>query len=426
MHVANRKPEAEVFPPAPSRRDQGGQRRNAGHTNRADLVIDPGPRTLKGPGQKATFDGGQFIGTPVPLGEAQTDPDGRLVVIGGFGASHGPARDLRTFANNDNWCDDVSDGPVTASLKPPGGRKRVDAAPAWVIVTPPDFAPKVMNFVTLYDVAFEVAVERGWRTVPKKTSFTRDVLPILSRAVGYAWVIELARMAHAPGGSADFLDEARLAQLADPAGPAFLRQMVLERLRDPNHLEAPVNAGSMPRLHDETNSEDVLAPTKAQYQALQAWAAGNFVNDFGKRAKAEPLPDALDRAALEACAGGPFFPGIEAGRVMGQADLYAAPFRLDVNRLQPGDVTGGNAVPWQADFLLCRFGDRTELGWWPAQRPDKVMVDAASTALKRWARDVESFADMVNHWHELGVIVPAKGPDGKQVFVESERLLADR
>ena len=33
-------------------------------------------------------------------------------------------------------------------------------------------------------------------------------------------------------------------------------------------------------------------------------------------------PQALDRAALEACVGGPFFPGIEASRVMLEETTY--------------------------------------------------------------------------------------------------------
>src|SRR5207245_2133743 len=102
-----------------------------------------------------TFDTGRFLGVTVPLGEARTDPDGRLLVVGGFGRSDGPAGDLLTFSNNDNWFDDVSDGPVTASLELSDTGERVQAEPAWVIVAPPDFAPQVVNFVTLYDVAFQ-------------------------------------------------------------------------------------------------------------------------------------------------------------------------------------------------------------------------------------------------------------------------------
>ena len=159
------------------------ERRNADQADRAALVIDPGPRTLHGPGESAAFDTGRFLGTKVPLGEMRTDSDGRLLVLGGFGHSDGPANELRHFSNNDRWFDDMSDGPVTASVQPSRGPP-VHASPAWVIVAPPDFAPQITNFVTLYDVAFQVAVERGWLTVPQKPSFTRDVLPILSRPSG--------------------------------------------------------------------------------------------------------------------------------------------------------------------------------------------------------------------------------------------------
>ena len=62
--------------------------RNSGSA--ADLTIDPGPRTLTGPDQRAEFDTGTitFPGTSavtVPLGEIRTDDEGHLLVLGGFG-----------------------------------------------------------------------------------------------------------------------------------------------------------------------------------------------------------------------------------------------------------------------------------------------------------------------------------------------------
>lgn len=422
VHLANRKAESELSPLPLDRRLPPGTRRNAGHGNRADLVVDPGTRTLVGPGQRAAFDTGRFRGRPVPLGEAGTDDDGRLVVVGGFGRSDGAAEDLTTFSNNDNWIDDVSDGPVTASIDLPG-HGPVEATPAWAVVAPPDFAPGITNFVTLHDVAFQAAIERGWLAGPSTPSFTRHVLPILSRAVGYSWVTQQAKEGHGAGRHGEFTDPQRLARLADPAAPGSMRRAVVARLRDPNHPEAPVDPGSMPRLHDETNSADVLTPTKWQYDVLQSWAAGTFVDDTGEDLGPEPLPDALDRSALEACAGGPFFPGIEVGAIMAEAGSYAAPFRLDSASLRPGDVTRGNAVPWQADFLSCRFDDHDQLGWWPAQRPDKISVGGV---LERWQRGVGSWSEMVEHWHQLGIVVPTLGADGTTVFVESERLLPDR
>ncbi len=421
VHLANRKADSELSPPPPSRPDQG-RRRNAGHANRSELVIDPGPRSLRGPGQIVRFDSGQFLTMTVELGEIRSDADGRLVVIGGFGRSDGPAADL-DFSNNDGWFDDISDGPVRAVVTLSGSGERVEAEPAWVVVAPPDFAPQVANFVTLHDVAFQAAVERGWLTVAETPSFARDILPLLTRAVGYKWVIRLAQVGHGTGSRGDFTEAGRLARFADPTRPRAARQAVLERIRNPDDTGGGRTPGLMPRLHDETNSDAVMTPTRSQYALLERWAAGSFVNDLGQPPPIEPLPHALTRLSLDACAGGPFFPGIEVGRIIADAARYRSPMRLDADRLRPGDITQGNAVPWQADFLLCRFGDRAELGWWPAQRPDKIVVDAASGASERWVRGVESYADMIEHWHELGVVVPTIGPDGEAVFVESERIL---
>ena len=126
-HVANTKaawyefqialdiPEAATAPPSNLRNaDVKGPAR-------AQLVIDPGPRSITGrneQGQQYAFDSGQFFGTPVYLGELRTDGAGRLVFLGGRGVS--ASRDGKpavTFANNDGWTDDTSDGPVTARVR---------------------------------------------------------------------------------------------------------------------------------------------------------------------------------------------------------------------------------------------------------------------------------------------------------------------
>ena len=63
------------------------------------------------------FDDGSFMGSPVYLGEIKTDQEGRLVVLGGHGVSRSSDGSLAiTFANNEGWHDDVSDGPVTAEV----------------------------------------------------------------------------------------------------------------------------------------------------------------------------------------------------------------------------------------------------------------------------------------------------------------------
>lgn len=68
-------------------------------------------------------------------------------------------------------------------------------------------------------------------------------------------------------------------------------------------------------------------------------------------------PHALVRAALEACVGGPFFPGIEMTFIADEPETWQGPFRLREG-LAAGDVTKHMAVPWQADFFQCNTH------WW--------------------------------------------------------------
>jgi hypothetical protein len=90
--------------------------RNAGVADRKQLIIDPGSRSLSGPGQVAVFDTGEFIGEKVPLGGfagRRRTPAG----AGGFGHSDFYGKPIHTFANNDGWHDDLSDGPVGGRAK---------------------------------------------------------------------------------------------------------------------------------------------------------------------------------------------------------------------------------------------------------------------------------------------------------------------
>ena len=112
-------------------------RRNAGIPEH-QLVIDAGSVRIAGSGQGFTRLAGAFQGLDVPLGDLLTDRDGRLIVLGGFGSSRSvPARPVRDFVNNDGWCDDVSDGPVRATIRLNGSGNRIEAESAWVIVAPP-------------------------------------------------------------------------------------------------------------------------------------------------------------------------------------------------------------------------------------------------------------------------------------------------
>jgi hypothetical protein len=451
VHLANRKGIA--------RRQYGtrpGFRNNASCDDGQNrhLIIDPGPRSVSAPSGRARFDTGMFRSTPVFLGEIEMAPDGRLLVLGGRGRSGSdpvkPRLNLQTghFADNDDWFDDISDGPVTATLTLADGG--VTQATAWVIVGPPDFAPGITNLITLYDVLFELGVKRGILTAPADVagalSFSRHIQPMLSRAMGYRWVNRAAAYGygnrgtgHAPGGAGDF--SSRWAALADPS-PASraLRTAIAGKLRNPDTRGPQPDVHELnliPRLSDSQwcrlGAGNVLPLTNTQYKTMQAWAAGNFINDLGAAdPEDELLPDALDRVALEACVGAALYPGIEAnGYVVNFAErfLEREPFRISHERALAGEVTQYNAVPWQADFLLCSWQEMNgilplQLGWWPAQRPDDVLTAVGAGEMVPWARGLgDDFQDMVDKWDRLGFVVD-RGAPGLPFFIEDERDVA--
>jgi hypothetical protein len=158
---------------------------------RTGLIIqDPRNRTIAGMNQSGVlFDKAAFLGKPVFLGELRTDKSGRLIVLGGRGVSESvpPGQPLNHFANNDRWHDDVSDGPVTATITFPDQLPKPVDVPAWVAVAPPDFAPQIGAIVTLYDVAFEAARQKGLVQSAAQPSFRQHILPVLQRASGLRW-----------------------------------------------------------------------------------------------------------------------------------------------------------------------------------------------------------------------------------------------
>ena len=116
--------------------------RNVGITDRDSLIIrGPQPATIAGTAQPAREVKGTFLGKKVYLGELRTDGDGHLIVLGGRGASGSvpPGLPLETFISSDRWHDDVSDGPVTATVTLPGQRPAVVREQAWVVVAPAGF-----------------------------------------------------------------------------------------------------------------------------------------------------------------------------------------------------------------------------------------------------------------------------------------------
>jgi hypothetical protein len=336
---------------------------------------------------------------------------------------------ISEFANNDGWHDDVSDGPVTATIKLKNSRKIATAIGAWVICAAPKFAPGILNVVTLYDVLLQVAVDKLGLRLPPKPSFTKDIYPLLQRAINMRWVSGMVAhpMAHADEqepmhqehhGDAVGPAHETLAAVIPPPGSASARAAIFAKLRDPALPPSqPSGESDMPMIHSDFYPLAVNQPlTKIQYDAMKKWKNGNFTSDWvGAPTRSQSItPKGMDRSALEPCVGGAFYPGIEAGWLLRDTYRYSEPFRLDPTRLKPGDVTKQMAVPWQADFTDC--AQEGELAWWPAQRPDEVFPESGGPQTA-WTRGlVVSMTDMVQKWHRLGFIVKKGGR-----YVETER-----
>jgi hypothetical protein len=383
--------------------------RNAAVADRGQLVIDPGPYSITGPDQAAVFAGGRFLGAAVELGEMRTEVSGRLLVLGGFGRSASPENQpLVHFANNDGWHDDVSDGPVSASVRMKRDGRTIQALGAWVICPPPDFAPPIGNVITLYDTLLQAAVDRLGLKVPARPSFMHDIYPILLRAMNMKWVSRMVADAHA---------HATLEPVIPPPGSRAMRKAIFERLRDPATKPGTESESDMPMIWSDYYPAKGNEPlTRLQYEIMKKWSAGRFVNDWKAKPKRETrlTPENLDRASLEACVGGAFFPGIEASWLLRDSYKFIEPFRLDPAQREAGDVTKQMAVPWQADFTDCTQED--ELAWWPGQRPDDVFPERGGAQVS-WIRGIVSGpADMVSAWHRLGFVI-RKG----RKFVETER-----
>ena len=411
VHLANTKASAPEFPPG------RGSSRNPG-TPAGDLNIDAGPQDISGEKSHVKLSG-QFKGTAVDLGDLHTDQEGRLIVLGGKGDSKSVPDGARlvNFANNPNWFDDVSDGPVHAKVQF-RNEEPIPCDPAWVVVSPPSYAPAINHVTTLWDQALNVAVniEASLRARLSPVSFTRDIYPILKRTVFLQWVSKSANIGHGPRKRGNFLAPSKFRALSNnTAAKRLIRQRVY------NELRRPGGQGDMPKLNpglDPSNPMSKIPPqlTVLQLELMDEWRIGQFDADWPGLEPMPPTfdhiptadqPAALDKAALDACIGGPFFPGIEAGFMMATSDTYRAPFRIDHHNYGAGSITSGLACPWQADFEACKTL------WWPAQRPNWVIRNARRTL---WTPTSWTAADMVTDWYKLGFVLA----DGNK-FVEKER-----
>jgi L-Lysine epsilon oxidase N-terminal/L-lysine epsilon oxidase C-terminal domain len=472
-HVAAANAKAAWYEPATPFDISGtapAPRRNPDVKKRGDLIV-AGQAGFH-PGVGGTL-GGTFLGQKVVLGEALTDGHGRLVVLPGVGRAyqHG-SEPLTTFAGTNGWTDDVCDGLVRASVKL--GDRTLEAAPAWLLTTPPNYGPAMATgLVTLYDAVRSMFVASG-DLDGTPVSFADDIYPLFARMTDMQWVNAGFLESNGFGSKQDWTTKGNIDRLV---ADASLRRGLFKSFRNPAYYRSDQHA--LPEMYgDHINlpQEDVrqwLAVTPLQYQQLGAWANGRFTDDRDKAGREPPAledlpvdeqPAALDRATLESCLGGAFHPGIEASWTMRIRTLWEEPFRLKVRSttpdatnygktlgkdtvfkaggmldgVSPGDLTKWLGCPWHSDGASCRSGYQKRIStvlptFWPARIPNqvlaeedyKIVMDRSRTLNERSIafhrrRDWERFIAkptrpptlklMVSEWWKLGMILDRPGP----------------
>jgi len=441
VHVANRKGEWYRFIAALDIPDAAGlqtilRNRKVAAADRDTLAIDPGPRTISGRSKRGDkkwrLDTGKFMGKSVDLGEILTDSEGRLIFLGGQGESGSPdgspiydPSDMDSYNNADGWYDDTSDGPVSARVRVDG--VELEAEPAWVIVAPPNYAPDLIAWRSMYDLQRGLFTAAGQLPMPDPVLFSRDILPVLKRMTELQWVNKGFAGLFGAGGPLDFTDPALIDRLAAVPADADhdpwleLRRNIYNSFRlDSLNAFAPGlwpwEYGDAFGSFAEDSPRNNLALPDFQAALMRQWVRGKFVDDRGA-VKAIPAdidllplaerPEMLDRAAMSYCIADAFHPGCEMTWPMRHATLYSAPFRIrarpagqkerfygaklnqqialgldgPLTGQGPGTITRYMALPWQGDTATCRSGydpnyDPYLSTFWPTRVPNQVLDEA--------------------------------------------------
>jgi hypothetical protein len=365
---------------------------------------------------------------------------------------------LDTYANNNFWWDDVSDGPVTATVILEGNVRVEVPYPAWMVVAPPAYAPQLLNMITLYDTLRDTFVTQrdlepelckgGKFNDSYRPNFQADILPILQRPADYQWVARI--------------NDQGIDAHGELPRPASSTHNFMKYVRDPQSVND--YPGRMPKMAgDNPLTEDIprkfLTLTRTQYFFLSQFSQGLY-DDKPSTSTATP-GQLLDRGVLENCVGGPFCPGIEMTWTARDANFFMEPFRFkhrkltgsglqwstnphDGQGLEPGDATKYMALPWQADFNECsnQVVQNTSLWWWPSQRPYEVNYLDRDGEWQQgyWTRPADINFDrdeeMVAKWKGLGFILrrqdappseqgPSTPDDPAPLYIEVERKLPE-
>jgi hypothetical protein len=477
------------------------------------LVIDPGPRALSASaktGQTVAFDKttqascitatgtvaavpdypksfpGDHFDLDIPLTPLETlgelrieTTTGRLILTPGFGTTvgikvdgHVPSLEEVGAAENDQWFDDVSDGPVNAVILFDDGTIQ-PAAGAWAVAADPGFAPQIRNVVTAWDEVYDTFVRHlglipdlhdGTNFRPTyAAAFDDDIRPLFRAVMLQRWNTNLPKMAvkaHDAIGN------------ITPADDPTARIPNFDKLiRNPFSPAQYVSPSPMMPLALGDAQTPLLSLTQTQYFLLRQWHRKVFAP--GARDALGP-GEQLDRAALANCLGGRLTPGIELSFPMRDAAIYqrdwrgsaGGPFRIRAAPLayakaergrpfltvgyvplrdaplEPGDLSKFMAAPWHADYNHCAIhpinpnpnSDPTLYWSWPAERPVMVHPQALSRfdAVSGWTPGPQLYAvrgdgtttvypanagrfqlvrDFVLNWHKVGFVVQASRID---------------
>lgn len=312
-------------------------------------------------------------------------------------------------------------------------------------------------------------------------NYERDILPIVSRLADYQWVSNIQPMLAFASNNFDLSDPSPANQANREMYYSYFRPPNDKSNSSPDQPQAhlfkedgnnrfpmlPLNSGSN-SVSNETTVK-FLSLNDTQQFLLGQWAKGAFVNDPNYK----PYPvHPINAGSVGNCVGLPMCPGIEVTWSLQNPALYSAPYRIADARgiggyndsgltpsrdecegggCEPGDLTKRMACPWQADFFQCtiQYVNFTNPAvnkvngvplvptyysyWWPPQSPWDVLTGEftkegqekshlPSGLQVNYARGINSFRQMVEHWSALAFIRNQNsGNAGFPFFTETER-----
>ncbi|MEN3331101.1 MAG: hypothetical protein V7641_466 [Blastocatellia bacterium] len=345
--------------------------------------------------------------------------------------------------------------------------------------------------------------------------FWRDIWPLLTRPNNYQWVMDFDAFTGGDphnttaGGEGNFDPNLLSVPPYEGEDPGLREQRrqyrariwgVLRKPGQENLWQSAINPATpnyrpvlMPYLCGDnpltnTAAAKFLRLTDTQLFLLKQWTEGKFINE-----KDEDIPTTnpeqssqtgsdLDRGVLSNLLGGSFCPGGEASWIMRNPAIYAAAYRINLNRnftlnalgatsqqpllqepqpqplslkgdlatgLEPGDITKYSGVPWQSDFNECstqginltyedwnKLYDNTgdpmldpaqqivqNTYWWPAHRPMQVFNSKGSQT--NWSQGIppsrQGDLKMVTAWKALGFVKYDPDPNAPAPYFEVER-----